>query len=164
MKINELIDEINEFPNYRADSSGGKIYVYTTGPDDNCFMELDCNDSNLSNAEFSYSNLEYAVNSKGRDLGSLYALLNLISDFINTPIEKRYSDKKYTVKALKYSSDSYLVCAAGGNYFFGCLKMHDAYGDQVSFTKGEIEEMKLNDELAIDWNKATIEEDKRNDY
>lgn len=30
-------------------------------------------------------------------------------------------------------------------------------GDQVSFTKDEIEEMKFDDGLAIDWNKAKIE-------
>lgn len=59
MKINELIGKINALPNYRADSSGGKIYVYTTGPDDNCFMEFDCNDSTLSNAEFNQWLCEY---------------------------------------------------------------------------------------------------------
>ena len=30
-------------------------------------------------------------------------------------------------------------------------------GDQVSLTKDEIEEMKLDDGLAIDWDKAIIE-------
>lgn len=162
MKINELIGKINALPNYRADSDYNeeKIYVYTTGPDDNCFMEFDCNDSTLSNAEFSYFNLEYAVNSKGRDLGSLYALLNLINGFVNTPIEKRYSGKRYTVRAISGNNDSYLIRTVGGNYLFGCLKMHDAYGDQVGFTKGEIEKMKLDNDLAIDWDKAIIKEGK----
>ena len=83
-----------------------------------------------------------------------------ISEYLDTPLDKRKPEKKYTVRTIADNNDSYLVCTAEGNYFFGCLNMHDAYGDQVSFTKDEIEEMKLDDYLAIDWDKATIEEDK----
>lgn len=162
MKINELIHEINNCSSYNAEIDGDRIYLHTAS--NACFAAFSCDVNYLSDIELTYRYLDYEAGSKCHNLANFYALLNLINDFVNTPIEKRYPEKKYTVRTIADNNDSYLVCTAEGNYFFGCLKMRDAYGDQVSFTKGEIEEMKLDDNLAIDWNKATIEEDKRNDY
>ena len=160
MKIDELIDEINNCTSYNASIDGETIYLRT--PSQGCFAAFNCDVDYLSNIEFEYRFLDYESNAKCRDLGNFYALLRLINDFVNTPVEKRHLDKRYTVKILPDNNDSYLIRTAEGNYFFGCLNMHDAYGDQVSFTKDEIEEMELDDDLAIDWSKATItiEEDK----
>lgn len=159
MKINELIHEINACSSYKAEIDGENINIYTSS--NGCFARFKCNVKYLSDINFAYRYLDYdSAGAKCHDLGNFYALLNLINDFLNTPIEKRYPEKKYTVRTIADNNDSYLVCTAEGNYFFGCLNMHDAYGDQVSFTKDEIEEMKLDDYLAIDWDKATIEEDK----
>lgn len=158
MKIKELIDEINNCTSYKARIDGKSIYLLTSSED--CLTTFSCDVNYLSDIKFNYRFLDCEPNVKCYDLGNFYALLNLINDFVNTPIEKRYPEKKYTVRTIADNNDSYLVCTAEGNYFFGCLNMHDAYGDQVSFTKDEIEEMKLDDYLAIDWDKATIEEDK----
>lgn len=160
MKIKELIDEINNCTSYKARIDGKSIYLLTSSED--CLTTFSCDVNYLSDIKFNYRFLDCEPNAKCYDLGNFYALLNLINDFVNTPIEKRYPEKKYTVRTIADNNDSYLVCTAEGNYFFGCLNMHDAYGDQVSFTKDEIEEMKLDDDLAIDWSKATItiEEDK----
>lgn len=160
MKIKELIDEINNCTSYKARIDGKSIYLLTSSED--CLTTFSCDVNYLSDIKFNYRFLDCEPNVKCYDLGNFYALLNLINDFVNTPIEKRYPEKKYTVRTIADNNDSYLVCTAEGNYFFGCLNMHDAYGDQVSFTKDEIEEMKLDDDLAIDWSKATItiEEDK----
>lgn len=161
MKIAELINEINNCTSYNALNVGKTISIRTSS--NACFAHFNCDVNYLSDINFAYRYLDYdSAGAKCHDLGNFYALLNLINDFVNTPIEKRYPEKKYTVRTIADNNDSYLVCTAEGNYFFGCLNMHDAYGDQVSFTKDEIEEMKLDDDLAIDWSKATItiEEDK----
>ena len=160
MKIKELIDEINNCTSYKARIDGKMIYLLTSSED--CLATFSCDVNYLSDIKFNYRFLDCEPNVKCYNLGNFYALLNLINDFVNTPIEKRYPEKKYTVRTIADNDDSYLVCTAEGNYFFGCLNMHDAYGDQVSFTKDEIEEMKLDDDLAIDWSKTTItiEEDK----
>ena len=158
MKIKGLIDEINNCTSYKARIDGKMIYLLTSS--EACLATFSCDVNYLSDIEFAYRYLDYDAGSKCHNLANFYALLNLINGFVNTPIEKRYPEKKYTVRTIADNNDSYLVCTAEGNYFFGCLNMHDAYGDQVSFTKDEIEEMKLDDDLAIDWDKATIEEDK----
>lgn len=158
MKIKELIDEINDCTSYKARIDGKMIYLRTSS--EACLAAFSCDVNYLSDIEFTYRYLDYDAGSKCYNLANFYALLSLINDFVNTPIEKRYPEKKYTIRTISDSNDGYLIRTAGGNYFFGCLKMRDAYGDQVSFTKDEIEEMKLDDNLAIDWNKATIEEDK----
>ena len=160
MKIKELIDEINNCTSYKARIDGKMIYLLTFSED--CLATFSCDVNYWSDIKFNYRFLDYEPNVKCYDPGNFYALLNLINDFVNTPIEKRYPEKKYTIRTISDNNDSYLIRTAGGNYFFGCLKMRDAYGDQVSFTKDEIEEMKLDDDLAIDWSKATItiEEDK----
>lgn len=155
MKIKELIDEINDCTSYKARIDGKSIYLLTSSVD--CLTTFSCDVNYLSDIKFNYRFLDCEPNVKCYDLGNFYALLNLINDFVNTPIEKRYPEKKYTIRTISDSNDSYLIRTAGGNYFFGCLKMRDAYGDQVSFTKDEIEEMKLDDGLAIDWDKAKIE-------
>lgn len=160
MKIKGLIDGINDCTSYKARIDGKLIYLLTSSED--CLTTFSCDVNYLSDIKFNYRFLDYEPNVKCYDLGNFYALLNLINDFVNTPIEKRYPEKKYTIRTISDSNDSYLIRTVGGNYFFGCLKMRDSYGDQVSFTKDEIEEMKLDDDLAIDWSKATItiEEDK----
>lgn len=160
MKIKELIDGINDCTSYKARIDGKMIYLLTSSED--CLAIFSCDVNYWSDIKFNYRFLDCEPNVKCYDLGNFYALLNLINDFVNTPIEKRYPEKKYTVRTIADNNDSYLVCTAEGNYLFGCLNMHDAYGDQVSFTKDEIEEMMLDDDLAIDWSKATItiEEDK----
>lgn len=158
MKIKGLIDEINNCTSYKARIDGKMIYLLTSSAA--CLATFSCDVNYLSDIEFTYRYLDYDAGSKCHNLANFYALLSLINDFVNTPIEKRYPEKKYTIRTISDNNDSYLIRTAGGNYFFGCLKMRDSYGDQVSFTKDEIEEMKLDDGLAIDWNKATIEEDK----
>lgn len=161
MKIAELINEINNCTSYNALNVGKTISIRTSS--NACFAHFNCDVNYLSDINFAYRYLDYdSAGAKCHDLGNFYALLNLINDFVNTPIEKRYPEKKYTIRTISDSDDSYLIRTAGGNYFFGCLnlKICDAYGAQVSFTKDEIEEMKLDDGLAIDWDKATIEEDK----
>ena len=58
-----------------------------------CFAHFNCDVNYLSDINFAYRYLDYdSAGAKCHDLGNFYALLNLINDFVNTPIEKRYPE------------------------------------------------------------------------
>ena len=75
--------------------------------------------------------------------------------------EHRASDKKYTVKVLKGDiagiDDSYLNVDYKANLVMLANKL-DFQNWRASFTKKEIEELKNRDDIAIDWDKAKLEE------
>lgn len=80
-------------------------------------------------------------------------LFKLINEYAATPIEERKDEKRYRVHALLDSDVSFLNMKKDNNhYFISDRREDDEY--QIIFTGSEIEGMKRNPNLAIDWNKA----------
>lgn len=155
MKTKELINKLNNYGfKARLESTSYITYIDIESATGHDVCQLSIKDTSWFDVDLS----EYGRNTMAE--GDKEFISSVVNDYLATPITERYPEKKYTIRTIADSNDSYLIRTAGGNYFFGCLKMRDSYGDQVSFTKDEIEEMKLDDGLAIDWDKATIEEDK----
>ena len=79
---------------------------------------------------------------------------------LEKPIKKYTTIKKYTIRVLKNEvapDDGYLNVDYQKNAVTIANK-NEFNGWRTSFTKNEIEELKKCDNLAIDWNKAEIEE------
>lgn len=87
-------------------------------------------------------------------------LFDLIVSYAKTPVEERKSVKKYSVKVLPYS-DGYLNVRYGcdnivtNRYIISDTK-ELAYC-KTKFTEDEIEELKKQPDLAIDWDKVWLE-------
>ena len=79
---------------------------------------------------------------------------------LEKPIEK-YAVKKYAVKVLKDDIATLDSRYLSVNYQRNLVAFSDEYeieGWHTLFTKSEIEELKKRNDIAIDWNKAEIEE------
>lgn len=87
----------------------------------------------------------------------LSVILNALYKLQETPVEDRYPVQKYNIQVIPDDSKSYLnYFILGKRFIFGSAFNTDDY--QTLFTKDEIEEMKKRDDIAVDWDKAIIEE------
>ena len=158
MKIKGLIDEINDCTSYKARIDRKMIYLLTSSED--CLATFSCDVNYLSDIKFNYRFLDCEPNVKCYDLGNFYALLNLINDFVNTPIEKRYPEKKYR---LRWIDDKLGKTFLGFNNQW-TEKFWSTYGVPTSntiFTESELEQLKKdNPHLApaIDAMKEEVKE------
>lgn len=152
MKTNEFLEKLNRIAYTSSNGKVIKVYAqnnWKLGNEDDWFLKINPSVSGPI-IDKRWKNLE------GYPIVFLRELLNLIAKLEETPIKERLSEKKYTIQVLYNDSQSYLVKTSNEKYFFGSLGMKNAYGDQVSFTQEEIDLLKNNDCIAIDWDKATI--------
>lgn len=91
------------------------------------------------------------------NIEALCYLMHNTWKYIKTPLEKRFSGKKYTINVLGGDDMAFLNIATddGGACF---TDYEECSHWQTHFTKREIEELKQRDDIAIDWDKAIIEE------
>ncbi len=87
----------------------------------------------------------------------LSVILSALYKLQETPVEDRCPTKKYTIQAIDGNRLSYLNYNSIGNKFI-FSNNEDSDDFQASFTKEEIEAFKKRDDIAIDWNKVTLEE------
>jgi len=87
-------------------------------------------------------------------------LFKLVYEYAATPIKEREDEKRYYVRVILEDS-VYLGSPKGNSSYFVIDDMHglDKHSCKTIFTESEIEEMKRNPSLAIDWNKALEEVD-----
>lgn len=156
MKINELVNEINECSSFTAEKDDDEkcIYIGTDSYDNLATIKYDVH--YLDDVYMVFFPLE--VSNDCRKLGNFYALLNLINKFVNTPVDKRFSEKKYRVRLKGFNADSgkqYLTCSdkrgsIKGQSFFGC---HLQKGLCQEFTTKELDTLL---ELAKDRNQQWL--------
>lgn len=71
-------------------------------------------------------------------------------------------EPKYTVHIIKNSADGFLnYKSSTGEWFLS--DNQQGYGLTAQFTRSEIDDIKSNEDLAFDWNKAIIKEVKENE-
>lgn len=160
MKIDEALDIINGTETTFAEVRGSDLYVFERERriDDDWFLQLPTKANNWDSISFN----EYCLTDVYPQ--DLARVMDVIQRLLDTPVKERLLERKYTIQVIANNDDSYLVKIHGSNkYFISALIMKDAYGDKVLFTKSEIEMLKQRDDIAIDWDKAKIEEVKDNE-
>ena len=137
MKINELVNEINGCSSFTAEKDDDEkcIYIGTDSYDNFAAIKYDVH--YLDDVSMFFFPLD--VSNDCRNLGNFYALLNLINKFVNTPVDKRFSEKKYRVRLKGFNSNKgrqYLTAerSNGGKVFVCALKP----GLKQEFTSDEI--------------------------
>jgi len=102
------------------------------------------------------------VNLAFTGVGANDKAFNLIMKYANTPIDRRKEQKKYYIKVFKNADDSYLHITVGGIYSKPELDTIDSKSfvtvSRIAFSNEQIEQLKQRDDIAIDWNKVTLEE------
>lgn len=73
-----------------------------------------------------------------------------------TPLDERQPQKKYTVRVFP-GSEGYLNLACDGDLIFTNDNL-DSELFRAHFTQAELEALRKRDDVAIDWDKAKIEE------
>lgn len=141
MKTNEFIEKANKLGyKVKQGQMGTSVYNET-----NC-----CTMAMVSEDYENMVNIYHASD----------GLFDLIVSYAKTPIEERKSVKKYSVKVLP-SSEGYLnVRYSYGNvvtnrYIISDTKEMAYY--KTKFTEDEIEELKKQPDLAIDWGRVKLE-------
>lgn len=93
------------------------------------------------------------LNTKQADIAS-----TLVTEYLNTPVDKRGEEKKYTVQVSKDDKEGYLNRDECDDIFM--IAGLDCDGEwHNTFTQSEIEQLKQRN-LAVDWDKAIIKEAK----
>lgn len=86
-----------------------------------------------------------------------YEAIRLLHALNETPAKKRRDEKKYYVKVIPDDSDSYLnYCFVDKTFMIADKNDDKEY--QTKFTKKEVDELlKVQVDIAIDWDKALVE-------
>lgn len=141
MKTKEFIEKANKL-GYEAKQGQMGTSVYN---ETNC-----CTMAMVSEDYENRVNITYASDK----------LFDLIVSYAKTPIEERKSVKKYSVKLLP-DSEGYLNVRYGysntvaNRYLISGIEENGDY--KTKFTEDEIEALKMEQGLAIDWDKVCIE-------
>ena len=165
MRIMSIDELLLELPKYAPCVLGiDYIYVYDTEEDcanygrngnpTNYFIAVNLRDTDAS-VKVDWAYLHYLSFQK------LQAILSIIKKFKDTPHEDRIKEKKYTVQVVTNSAYGYLIVNNDTlQYELGKEQVEDHVS---SFSKSELDIMKTDPKLCIDWNKAKIEEVTKND-
>ena len=155
MKIDEFKATLNQLAYTATNTRSGIISVYTHnhwGEDDAnewCFRLAPARKTVI--VEKQWDKLD------GMPVFCVRDLLNLIAELEKTPVNERFPESKYTVQVLADYDESFLNVGKDDGFAFFKDEV-EAGPVQTQFTQAEIDELKQRDDLAIDWNKATIKE------
>lgn len=147
MKTKELIKRLNRIDGVHAEiADSGKICV--RGCLNVCVLRILPNALNLLDLNISgdaAANWPFKVK---------VIVCELVKEYLETPLEERGEEKKYTVQVIKDDDGSYINRAIDCGDIF--LSSNDHV--QTNFTRSEIEKFMQRDDIAIDWDKAIIKE------
>lgn len=154
MKIKEAVNIINSTMTVRAKVDEGVMYVHEKlNRDDDWFMRI-------SLYHFGWSAITTDFDTcldDDVDVMDLSRVMDVVQRLICTPVNERFPESKYTVQVLADYDESFLNVGKDDGFAFFKDEV-EAGSVQTQFTQAEIDELKQRDDLAIDWNKATIKE------
>ena len=153
MKIKEAVNIINSTKTAVAGLWKEKIYFYANDGVDkfDWFLMMPQKANNWDNVEEDFEAL-YSTTPK-----DLARVMDAIQRLLDTPVNERFPESKYTVQVLADYDESFLNVGKDDGFAFFKDEV-EAGSVQTQFTQAEIDELKQRDDLAIDWNKATIKE------
>lgn len=139
MKIDEFIEKLNELGSLRAERDNDLVRFYSKhSADDEYFFIINCKYDSFEDAYADWDCLDDDV-----DPVDLCEALNLANEFLNTPIDERFPEKKYRVRLVGFNSENgkqYLTTEYDdanplGHKFFACAPHK---GLKQEFTMNEI--------------------------
>lgn len=114
------------------------------------FITIDLNSEKLIYC-YQWDNLDLSLSPL-----DLSVILSALYKLQETPVKDRCPVQKYNIQVITGNSLSYLNYNLIENHFlFGNNVDSDDF--QTSFTKEEIEAFKKRDDIAVDWDKVTLE-------
>ena len=136
MKIDEFIEKLNELGSLRAERDNDLVRFYSKhSADDEYFFIINCKYDSFEDAYADWDCLDDDV-----DPVDLCEALNLANEFLNTPIDERFPEKKYR---LRWLDDD------GGNpnyadYSHGTWFWETNKDDAKIYTEKELQQLKIN--------------------
>jgi hypothetical protein len=91
MKIKEFIEKVNENERMEAEEVDGVIAIYNDS--DLAVVEIPCDTTNLLEIKFVENYYLYSFGKSSREY-----LSALIEEFLHTPVEERFPEKKYRLR------------------------------------------------------------------
>ncbi len=151
MKLNEALNAIDTTGGLETRILGGNLLIFGRNSQ-NWFLKVPFDATTWLYVEENWESLDgvYHID--------LRLALNVVQKLIDTPVEERFmEEKKYTIQVITGNEESYL------NYDIesGHINFRDdaEIGSiKTEFTQSEIDTLKQRSDIAINWNKAIIEE------
>ena len=152
MKIKEFIEKVNENERMEAEEVDGVIAIYNDS--DLAVVEIPCDATNLLEIKFVENYYLYSFGKSSREY-----LSALIEEFLHTPVEERFPEKKYRLRWINDQDHykNYLNLNSNGAWVFV-----DDEIDADTFTESGLEQLKKdNPRLApvIDAMKEEVKDD-----
>ena len=151
MKLNEALNAIDTTGGLETRILGGNLLIFGRNSQ-NWFLKVPFDATTWLYVEENWESLDgvYHID--------LRLALNVVQKLIDTPVEERFmEEKKYTIQVITGNEESYLnYDTESGHINFrddaeiGSIK--------TEFTQSEIDTLKQRSDIAINWNKAIIEE------
>ncbi|AYP98134.1 hypothetical protein DVR01_01055 [Limosilactobacillus fermentum] len=156
MKINELVNEINSCTSFKVtrDEENKRLVVHLG--DNSSLMTIKYNVEYLEDIDITYAYLDFYK--PCGDLGNFYELINLVNEFVNTPVEERKPESKYRIRLKGFNSDN-------GHQYLTC-HTHDATGKlfacapnphlKQEFTSDEINKIINRKDFRATWKETMV--------
>lgn len=153
MKIKEAVNIINSTNTAAATTNHDNLQIYDLLIDNklNWFITMPIKAISWKDVSFDNQALESV------SPADLARVMDVIQRLLDTPVEERFPESKYTVQVLADYDESFLNVGKDDGFAFFKDEV-EAGSVQTQFTQAEIDELKQRDDLAIDWNKAIIKE------
>lgn len=162
MKIKEAVSELNELDTIDALLLHGDILVSQAGnPQSNWFLKIGVKDKDWRDVGKDY---DYVY---GLGLTDFINALNVVQQLLDTPIEDRFPEKKYYLKATRY-----YVGPIPETHYVGKFECCGDYSkviytsEPTPFTETELQNVVKNDPALkgiVDDLKVPVEDDKNED-
>ncbi len=143
MKVDDLVQKINVRTGFKAIKERDYIEIRTDYDDD--LMEIKNNAESIDDSGILYRYLDECGDGC-RKLSRFYALLNLINEFVNTPVKDRFPERKYYLcvfpkkEALKQRGESEGVWVNQIGSFDDGFRID--YGPKTAFTEETLNTIK----------------------
>ena len=97
MKVDELVEKLNELKSLRAEKENDGIFIYSKQSTSyGFFFLLAYKTKSLADVGFNWDCLNSV------EPTDLHKALNLVDCFLHTPIDERFPEKKYRLMAMRY--------------------------------------------------------------
>ena len=150
MRINEFIKKVNRNDRMEAEEVDGVITIYNDS--DHEVIDIPNGATNLLEIDFIESYSRYNFGKPSREY-----LSALIEEFLETPIDELFPEKKYRLRWID-DDDGFAnyLDYYGGKWSYGLME------DARQYSQQELDDLKLNNPrltLAIDAMKEPVEDD-----
>lgn len=151
MRINEFIKKVNRNDRMEAEEVDGVITIYNDS--DHEVIDIPNGATNLLEIDFIESYSRYNFGKPSREY-----LSALIEEFLHTPINERFPEKKYRLRWIDDDDGtSNYINRLAGNWSWKCAKRN-----AHAFTEKQLQQLKINNPKlapAIDAMKEPVEGD-----